>query len=887
MLLRGDGGSGYIRVDWFTPDGLATWGDGRLTILGTDGYIELRKYVDIARSARRRPPVPGRPAADALHRLPRRGAAVRAAAAGRRPPSHRDGHAPGARLSGLRARPARASPGAQRARPRGGGRMTGPPARRRRRRWASAARTCAATPGRRPLRRRRRVRHRPPARRRRRRGARHRRASSPTSPSCAAWTTWTSSTSARRRTCTSTQIQQVLDAGKHAICEKPLVSSLREVDELIARRGRLGPTDHADLPVPLRPRHAEAQAADRATVSPGTPYLGTVETAWRRRPAYYAVPWRGKWATERGGALLEPRDPQPRPAVLRARRAAAAVRLHHHPRQRDRGRGLRRDRPGDGRRLGGVARASRSARQQEITRHRFSFSGLVAESNTRPYTNSGDPWTFVGDSPELDEQIAATLAEFRPLPEHYAGQFYRFYDALQTGGELPVTLADARRSIELITAMYYSAETGQSVTFPLARIIRATQAGCLPALRPIHRQSPRAASILLKGPPGSGYPKGEAAMISGRLPAWDDSRDCGLAGRVRHGDQQLLPRGAVLRRRGPAAGSQARAPLPAAEALRPPKRALVNRYMQDHPNVDIEYLSTTSLSGPSDTDAIANLIFNIQAKKVIDVAKIEVSRTPLDLMASELDPGARRRSAATRSRPSSRACSTTTTSTSTTASGCGRRAATTGIGRFCQPERTSPTRWFLTCTSSSRSGRRTAGGTPTSERHDDAAADDLAQVRGGRLQLRFHVAAPGQRSEDRLARRADSVHEWRTGTHTTYGGGSALAIPTTAAHPKEAMDFIMWLTSDDGQRLKYNATPGLGLADQDVYSQANPDSMAVSNQLKDDSKWQQSILTGGLARRAGSRPAIHPSGREVFSREIGYGSTRFSWTRSKGRKRYD
>ncbi len=47
VMLRGDGGSGYIRVDWFTPDGLSTWGDGRLTILGTDGFIEVRKNVDI------------------------------------------------------------------------------------------------------------------------------------------------------------------------------------------------------------------------------------------------------------------------------------------------------------------------------------------------------------------------------------------------------------------------------------------------------------------------------------------------------------------------------------------------------------------------------------------------------------------------------------------------------------------------------------------------------------------------------------------------------------------------------------------------------------------------------------------------------------------------
>jgi hypothetical protein len=56
MLLRGDGGTGYVRVDWFTPDGLSTWGDGRLTILGADGFIELRKNVDIA----------GRPGGDHL-----------------------------------------------------------------------------------------------------------------------------------------------------------------------------------------------------------------------------------------------------------------------------------------------------------------------------------------------------------------------------------------------------------------------------------------------------------------------------------------------------------------------------------------------------------------------------------------------------------------------------------------------------------------------------------------------------------------------------------------------------------------------------------------------------------------------------------------------------
>src|ERR1700676_5693178 len=47
VILRGDHGTGYIRVDWFTPDGLATWGDGRLFVLGTEGYFEIRKNIDI------------------------------------------------------------------------------------------------------------------------------------------------------------------------------------------------------------------------------------------------------------------------------------------------------------------------------------------------------------------------------------------------------------------------------------------------------------------------------------------------------------------------------------------------------------------------------------------------------------------------------------------------------------------------------------------------------------------------------------------------------------------------------------------------------------------------------------------------------------------------
>ncbi|MDD3946763.1 MAG: Gfo/Idh/MocA family oxidoreductase [Clostridia bacterium] len=48
VQLRGKNGTtNYFRVDWFTPNALRTWGDGRTIILGTNGYIEIRKYTDI------------------------------------------------------------------------------------------------------------------------------------------------------------------------------------------------------------------------------------------------------------------------------------------------------------------------------------------------------------------------------------------------------------------------------------------------------------------------------------------------------------------------------------------------------------------------------------------------------------------------------------------------------------------------------------------------------------------------------------------------------------------------------------------------------------------------------------------------------------------------
>ncbi|MCW5849098.1 MAG: Gfo/Idh/MocA family oxidoreductase [Anaerolineae bacterium] len=261
------------------------------------------------------------------------------------------------------------------------------------------------------------------------------------------------------------QIQAALAAGKHVACEKPLVGSLREVDALQAASDAAG---RVVMPI-FQYRFGHGLQKLKWLVERGVAgqaYVSTVETMWRRRAAYYAVPWRGRWATELGGTLLghalHTHDmltyilgPVARVYARASTRVnaietedCAAITLEMAD--------------------GSLATCAVTlGSSEEISRHRFCFSELTAESNTRPYTNSHEPWTFTPDTPEAAARIETALAEFDPLPERFPGQFYRFYQALRHGAPLPVTLGDARQALELVTAMYYSSATAAPVTLPL------------------------------------------------------------------------------------------------------------------------------------------------------------------------------------------------------------------------------------------------------------------------------------------------------------------------------------------------------------------------------------------------------------------------------------
>jgi predicted dehydrogenase len=99
----------------------------------------------------------------------------------------------------------------------------------------------------------------------------------------------------------------------------------------------------------------------------------------------------------------------------------------------------------------------------EISRHRFTFEHLSAESGVEPYANGSEPWVFTAAS----DAVTDALAEPIELHEDYAGQFERYALARAAGGPPPVTLDDARTLLEVVTAIYSSSRTGQQVELPL------------------------------------------------------------------------------------------------------------------------------------------------------------------------------------------------------------------------------------------------------------------------------------------------------------------------------------------------------------------------------------------------------------------------------------
>ncbi|WP_172123120.1 MULTISPECIES: Gfo/Idh/MocA family oxidoreductase [unclassified Devosia] len=259
--------------------------------------------------------------------------------------------------------------------------------------------------------------------------------------------------------------RRAIEAGKHVICEKPLFGSIAEVDamaEIVAHSGR------KLMPI-FQYRYGTGLQKLKLLMAAGLtgrPFMTTIETHWWRGPAYYEVPWRGKWATELGGGLLG-----------HAIHAHDMLNYVHGPCAELFAYGatlVNKIEVEDTMALavkmqnGSLATLSMTlGSRKEISRLRFCFHDLVAESILEPYTMGRDPWQFTAGTPEHQQRVDDALAGYEVKEDGYTRQFELFHQAIISGGEPPVTLQDARNSLELVTAAYQSQRTGLPTPMPI------------------------------------------------------------------------------------------------------------------------------------------------------------------------------------------------------------------------------------------------------------------------------------------------------------------------------------------------------------------------------------------------------------------------------------
>lgn len=258
---------------------------------------------------------------------------------------------------------------------------------------------------------------------------------------------------------------QALEAGKHVICEKPLVASLADADRLLAAMAASGKRLTPVFQYRYGPAMAQLRALTEAGLT-GKAYAASLETHWNRGAGYYDNPWRGTWKGENGGAVLGHAihnhdlmmmvmGPVSRLSAFTATRVngietedCAAISFEMAS--------------------GALATSSITlGAATDETRIRFCFEGLTAESGSAPYAPATGNWRFLARAPHEQAAVDAVLAGVSPGPAGFAGFLEANAAALAGQPGREVTAEDGRRSIELVAAIYQSAREGRAVSLPL------------------------------------------------------------------------------------------------------------------------------------------------------------------------------------------------------------------------------------------------------------------------------------------------------------------------------------------------------------------------------------------------------------------------------------
>ena len=258
---------------------------------------------------------------------------------------------------------------------------------------------------------------------------------------------------------------QALEAGKHVICEKPLAPSLDGVAEIERAAAASGRQVFPVFQYRWGPSLAQLRSLIDAGLT-GQPQVAALETHWSRGADYYAVPWRGTWQGENGGAVLGhaihnhdllthffgPVDKVSASLTTRVNSIetedCAALQFQMAN--------------------GAVATSSVTlGAAGDETRIRFVFEKLTATSGSAPYAPGMDAWTFTARDPAHQGAVAQVLSKSGTGPTGFDGFLAAVGRVLNGDPRNAVDLEAGRASIELVSAIYKSNQTGQMVTLPL------------------------------------------------------------------------------------------------------------------------------------------------------------------------------------------------------------------------------------------------------------------------------------------------------------------------------------------------------------------------------------------------------------------------------------
>lgn len=256
-----------------------------------------------------------------------------------------------------------------------------------------------------------------------------------------------------------------LRKGKHVVCEKPLVGSLNDVDRLgeeVRKSGKM-------LSPVFQYRYGLATARLHALIEAGLagkPYVASLETHWNRAASYYDIDWRGTWSGEQGGAILGH-------AIhshdllctffgnVKRLSAMTTTRVNDIETEDCASVSFEME-------SGAMATSSITlGASHDTSRLRFCFEHLTATSGTKPYAPADDAWTFTARGDASQQAVDDCVASVDHAYKGFAGFFNALADAMHDDGGYEVTLADGRRSLELVSAIYYASRHSVVVDLPL------------------------------------------------------------------------------------------------------------------------------------------------------------------------------------------------------------------------------------------------------------------------------------------------------------------------------------------------------------------------------------------------------------------------------------